>query len=189
MKRLLFLLMTLSLTTIVTAGPVGFTIYPSLWTESFTGGAEGAAGNLLSANGAVTFDIDPINTYDFWISNAENQGAKPYSDPYNIYDYVTEYNDAQYIDSFFDVWFEIDFTNYTDVDTGKFLISGKGHDTEGLGYSIAFQGDGVIIFSDFTGNAGFIEGSGTIACVPAPGALLLGSLGVALVGAIRRRLA
>jgi hypothetical protein len=187
MKKLLFLLMALSLSAVVQGGPCYSYELNGLWKEVFLGGAAGAPGNILSADGAITFTGD-INTYQFQILNATNQGGQPYNDPQGMYEFVTEYDNGKYWDSFFNVWFDIDLTNYTDIDSGTFMVTGGGKDVGGQGYSITFQGGGFIIPNDPIGNGGFIEGTGTI-CVPAPGALLLGSLGVALVGVIRRRLA
>jgi hypothetical protein len=188
MKKLLFLLVGLSLSAVVQGAPSYSFELNGFWNEAFLGGGPGAPGNILSADGPITFTGD-INTYQFQILNATNQGAQPYNDPQGMYEFVTEYDNGRYFDSFFDIWFDIDLTNYTDIDNGIFMVTGEGTAEGGQGYSITFKGGGFIVISDTTGNAGFIEGTGSIACVPAPGALLLGSLGVALIGAIRRRLA
>ena len=186
MKKILFLLMAVSLSAVVQGGPCYSYELNGFWQEVFLGGAAGAPGNILSADGPITFTGD-INTYQFQILNATNQGGQSFNDPQGMYEFVTEYDNGRFFDSFFDIWFDINLTNYTDIDSGTFMVTGDGTDEGGQGYSIKFQGGGFIVASEPTWNGGWIEGTGTI-CVPAPGALLLGSMGVALVGAIRRRL-
>jgi hypothetical protein len=83
MKRLLLLLAALSITALATAGPAGFTIGLSIWTETFDGGHEGAVGNLLDANGPITFDGD-VNVYNLWIDDAKNQGGVANTDPSSL---------------------------------------------------------------------------------------------------------
>ena len=86
--------------------------------------------------------------------------------------------------------FGIEIINDTTVDfgtgSGTFSFSGQGTVAGKPGYCVEFGGFGS--FDQNFGQSGTMMGTGLV-CVPAPGALLLGSLGVALVGVIRRRLA
>jgi hypothetical protein len=125
--RKLILLTILLAVPLAGASPTDFS-FSGTWNEIFKVG-EGLPGNSLNASVYVDGALIPVN-----ISNAISSGAKLPSDPLFAqyewitneglagmfmggaeYDYVTKYEDGQYYDSFFDVWFTIDFFNYTDM--------------------------------------------------------------------------
>jgi hypothetical protein len=195
---------------LVGAAPTEFS-FSGGWAETYVvENGQGRLGNTLNATGSENFNniVTP-----FAITNAKSQGALLPTDSLlinNIWitetelakiwipepDYVTQYVGGQYFNSFFDVWFDIDFVNYTDLQGSTdgngnpvptFVIYGHGIDQTGK-YTIDIFGMGYIDESLTTGNSGPIFGNGTIT-VPVPGALLLVSLGAGLVGMIRRRMA
>jgi hypothetical protein len=114
----------------------------------------------------------------------------------------TEYTGTIY-DSFFDVFFDFDIPepgkgSWIDMYSADtvFTLTGTTIDSSGK-YLLKITGDGTIdgysenpdIVSGLYYYYGEINGNITVCLVPAPGALMLGALGVGLVGVIRRRLA
>jgi hypothetical protein len=183
MKTICIFLLGISLATYTFAGPCyTFSIF-GLWDQS-EGNTGGTTTYIFNSGGDLSIFGDDEHQYGFEFNGGTSQGPQSYDDPQ--YDQIAQFVGGRFHDTFTNVDFIVNFTQYIDSDANIFKAIGQGVGDNVNGYSIRFSWDGII--SD-EGYWGFIQGDNGTICVPAPGALLLGSLGVALVGVIRRRLA